>query len=179
MGGVEVLRMLGVGVRLLRGLGVGFLRGLGVEVGFFCPTLLLKPNYFFLKTFACIFLPAVQGKNVDPVNIVLLSDIQKDEAKLALLHLAVRISGLKAKSSSEDPHTVLSSTTDLEGTYDEEDFEKFLDQQDQKARSKLMLRSRESELQQILEVGVGLLRMLGVGVGPQTIQLRNPGFKPT
>ena len=78
---------------------------------------------------------------MDSMNIVLLSDIQKDEAKSALLNLAMRISGIKAKASSEDPDTVLSSTTDSEGTYDEEDFEKFLDQQDHKARSKSMLRS--------------------------------------
>ena len=69
---------------------------------------------------------------------MLLADIQKDEAKSALLNLARRILGLKAKSSSEDPGTVLSSTTDSAGTCDKEDLKKFLDQQDHKARSKLM-----------------------------------------
>ena len=62
---------------------------------------------------------------------MLLSDIQKDEAKLALLNLAVRISDLKSKALSEDPDSVLSSITDSEGTYDEENFEKLLDQQGQ------------------------------------------------
>ena len=47
---------------------------------------------------------------MDPINIVLLSDIQKNEAKRALLNFAVRISGFKAKASFEDPDTVLSST---------------------------------------------------------------------
>ena len=63
------------------------------------------------------------------MNIVLLSDIQRDKAKSALLNLAVRISGLKAKALSEDLDTVLSLSTDLEDTCDEDDFEKFLDQQ--------------------------------------------------
>ena len=64
----------------------------------------------------------------------MLSETQKDEAKSALCDLAVRILGLNAKVSTEDPDTI--STTDSEGTCDEEDFEKLLDQQDHKARSK-------------------------------------------
>ena len=140
-GGVGVLRMLEVGFR------VGFLRGLGVGVGFFCPTPTPETQLFFFESFACIFLPAVQGKNVDPMNIVLLSDIQKDEAKLVFFNRAVRISGLKTKASSEDQDTTLSSTTDSEGICNKKNFEKFLDQQDHKARSKLMLRSRSRELE--------------------------------
>ena len=66
------------------------------------------------------------GVYVDPVNRVLLSEIQKDEAKSVLCDIAVRILGLNAKAFSEDPDT--NSTTDSEGTYDEEDFEKFLDE---------------------------------------------------
>ena len=58
--------------------------------------------------------------------MVLLSDIQQDEAKSALLSLAVRISDLKAKASSKDPDTVENSTSDFDGTCDEEDFEKFI-----------------------------------------------------
>ena len=65
------------------------------------------------------------------MNIVLLSDIQKDEAKSALLNLAVRILSLKAKTSSEDPDAILSSSTNSKGTCDKKDFEKFLDQQGQ------------------------------------------------
>ena len=65
---------------------------------------------------------------MDPINIVLLSDIQKAEAKSTLLNLAVRILCLKAKAFAEDPDTFLSLTTDSDGTCDEEDFEKFLDQ---------------------------------------------------
>ena len=83
---------------------------------------------------------------MDPMNIVLLSDIQKDEAKLVFFNRAVRISGLKTKASSEDQDTTLSSTTDSEGICNKKNFEKFLDQQDHKARSKLMLRSRSREL---------------------------------
>ena len=68
------------------------------------------------------------------MKIALLSDIQKDKKKeSALLNLAVRILGLKAKTASEDPNSVLSLTTDSEGTWD---FKRFVD----KARSKLMLR---------------------------------------
>lgn len=75
------------------------------------------------------------GVYVDPMNRVLLSETQKDEAKLALCDLAVRILGLNAKAPAEDPDT-LSSSTDSEGTCTEEDFDKLLDQQDHKARSK-------------------------------------------
>ena len=73
-----------------------------------------------------------------------------------LLNLAVRISGLKAKASSEDPNSSLSSTTDSEGTYNEESFEKFLDQQDHNARSKLMSRSRSRESRSGVGVAVRL-----------------------
>ena len=65
---------------------------------------------------------------MDPVNIVLLFDIQNNEAKLAILNLAVKISDLKANASSEHLDTILSSTSDREGTFDENNFEKFLDQ---------------------------------------------------
>ena len=74
------------------------------------------------------------GVYVDPMNRVLLTEIQKNEAKSALCDLAVRILGLNRKRSFDNPDT--NSTTDSEETCDEEDFEKFLDQQDHKARSK-------------------------------------------
>ena len=65
------------------------------------------------------------------MNIVLSTDIQKDEAKSALLNLAVRILSLIAKASSEDLDTILSSSTNSKGTCDKKDFEKFLDQRGQ------------------------------------------------
>ena len=74
------------------------------------------------------------GVYVDPMNRVLLTKIQKNEAKSALCDLAVRILGLNRKTSIDNPDT--NSTTDSEETCDKEDFEKFLDQQDHKASSK-------------------------------------------
>ena len=74
------------------------------------------------------------GVYVDPMNRVLLTEIQKNEAKSALCDLAVRILGLNRKTSFDNPDT--NSITESEETCDKEDFEKFLDQQDHKARSK-------------------------------------------
>ena len=74
------------------------------------------------------------GVYVDPMNRVLLTEIQKNEAKSALFDLAVRILGLNRKTSFDNSDT--NSTTNSEENCDEEDFEKFLNQQDHKARSK-------------------------------------------
>ena len=73
------------------------------------------------------------GVYVDPMNRVLLSEIQKQDAKLALCDLAVRIAGLNARASDDSENI---STSDSEGACDEVDFEKMLDQQDHEARSK-------------------------------------------
>ena len=90
---LALYQVCGVGGLRMGGVGVGVLRMLRVGVGFFCPTPIPETQLFFFKSFACIFLPAIQGKIVDPMNIVLLSDNQKDEAKSSLLNLAIRILG--------------------------------------------------------------------------------------
>ena len=86
-----------------------------------------------------------------------LSEIQKELAKSALCYLAVRIFGLNAKASTEDPDTI--STTDSEGTCDEENFEKFLDQQDHKARSKWHKLKETAKMPPSVDKGLGSFKL--------------------
>ena len=72
---------------------------------------------------------------MDPMNSVLLLKTQHDDAKSALCDLAVIILGLNITASSQDEDSN-STTTDSEGTCDEADFDKLMDQHDHEARSK-------------------------------------------
>ena len=61
------------------------------------------------------------GVYVDPMNRVLLSEIQKQDAKSALCDLAVRIAGLNVRASDDSENI---STSDSEGACDEVDLKK-------------------------------------------------------
>ena len=62
---------------------------------------------------------------------VLLAKTQQDEAKPSFCDLAVMILGLNTTAYADSNST----TTDSEGTCDEDDFDKLMDQHDHEARS--------------------------------------------